>query len=67
MSTDQMRVMREGFCVDGSKVERELNINYTPIRVAIEEAIASYRVGSSPATLRVKEKNQYENPEGMTQ
>jgi dihydroflavonol-4-reductase len=67
MSIDQMRVMREGFCVDGSKVERELCVSYTPIRIAIEEAIASYRVGSSPATLRVKEKNQYENPEGMTQ
>lgn len=44
MSTDQMRVMREGFCVDGSKVEREFNINYTPIRIAIEEAIASYHI-----------------------
>jgi dihydroflavonol-4-reductase len=44
MSIDQMRVMREGFSVDGSKVERELCVNYTPIRIAIEEAIASYRV-----------------------
>ncbi|MEK9139010.1 MAG: NAD-dependent epimerase/dehydratase family protein, partial [Bacteroidota bacterium] len=43
MSTDQMRVMREGFRVDGSKTERELCISYTPIRVALEEAIASYR------------------------
>jgi dihydroflavonol-4-reductase len=44
MSTDQMRVMREGFSVDGSKVEKELCIDYTPIRIAIEEAIASYRI-----------------------
>jgi dihydroflavonol-4-reductase len=43
MSIDQMRVMREGFRVDGSKAEKELCINYTPIRVALEEAIASYR------------------------
>jgi hypothetical protein len=43
MSTDQMRAMREGFRADGSKAERELCVSYTPIRVAIEEAIASYR------------------------
>ncbi|OQX92837.1 MAG: hypothetical protein B6D58_00980 [candidate division Zixibacteria bacterium 4484_95] len=39
MSMDQMKVMKEGFCVDGSKVERELGITYTPIRIALEEAI----------------------------
>ncbi len=44
MSRSQMRVMREGFCADGSKVERELCISYTPIRLALEEAIASYRL-----------------------
>lgn len=43
MSTDQMRTMKEGFKADGSKAERELGITYTPIRVALEEAIASYR------------------------
>jgi dihydroflavonol-4-reductase len=43
MSTGQMKVMREGFRVDGSKAERELGISYTPIRVALEEAIASYQ------------------------
>lgn len=43
MSVDQMRVLKEGFQVDGSKAERELGIGYTPIRVALEEAIASYR------------------------
>jgi len=43
MSTDQMRTMKEGFRFDGSKAERELGIAYTPIRVALEEAIASYQ------------------------
>lgn len=43
MSRDQVRTMKEGFVFDGSKAERELGITYTPIRVALEEAIASYR------------------------
>ncbi len=43
MSRDQIRVMKEGFRFDGSKVERELGITYTPVRVALEEAIGSYR------------------------
>jgi hypothetical protein len=37
--------MKEGFQGDGSKAKRELGITYTPARVALEEAIASYRVG----------------------
>ena len=45
MATDQMRTMKEGFRADGSKTERELGITYTPIRVALEEAIASYQGG----------------------
>ena len=43
MSMDQIRTMKEGFRVDGRKVERELGISYTPIRTALEETIASYR------------------------
>jgi len=43
LSTGQIKVMEEGFRVDGSKAERELCIGYTPIRVALEEAIASYQ------------------------
>ncbi|MFQ5906996.1 MAG: NAD-dependent epimerase/dehydratase family protein [bacterium] len=43
MSRDQMRTMKEGLRFDGSKAERELGITYTPIHIAIEEAIASYR------------------------
>jgi dihydroflavonol-4-reductase len=42
MALDQMRTMKEGAEVDGSKAERELGITYTPIRIALEEAIASY-------------------------
>ncbi len=42
MALDQIRTMKEGAEVDGSKAERELGITYTPIRVALEEAIASY-------------------------
>jgi dihydroflavonol-4-reductase len=43
MAIDQIRVMKEGVRADGSKVERELGITYTPIRIALEEAIASYQ------------------------
>lgn len=43
MSKDQIRTMKEGFRFDGSKAEKELGITYTPIRVALEEAITSYR------------------------
>lgn len=43
MSQDQIRTIEEGFRFDGSKAERELGITYTPVRVALEEAIAFYR------------------------
>ena len=43
LSRDKIRVMKEGFRVDGSKVERELGLTYTTIRIAVEEAIASYQ------------------------
>jgi len=39
MSWDQMRTMQKGFTVDGSKAERELGIQYTPIENAIEEEV----------------------------
>lgn len=41
MSLDQMRIMKEGFRVDGSKAEKELGLTYTPIHTAIEEEIAA--------------------------
>jgi dihydroflavonol-4-reductase len=43
MSTSQMKTMQAGVRADGSKVERELGISYTPVRVALEEAIGSFR------------------------
>ena len=45
MAIDQYRAMKQGQQGDGSKAERELGITYTPIRVALEEAIASYAQG----------------------
>ena len=39
MAVDQMKVMKVGFSVDGSKAERELGIKYTPIPNALKEAI----------------------------
>jgi hypothetical protein len=42
-SIAEARTMKEGFAFDGSKAERELGIAYTPVRVALEEAIASYQ------------------------
>lgn len=42
LSVDQVALMRQGFVVDGSKAERELGFSYTPIRQALEEAIASF-------------------------
>ncbi len=43
MALDQMKVMKAGFSVDGTKAERELGIKYTPIRQAIEEAVNSLK------------------------
>jgi dihydroflavonol-4-reductase len=42
MSKDQIALMKQGFEVDGSKATRELGLAYTPVRVALEEAIASF-------------------------
>lgn len=42
LSVDQVAIMKQGFVVDGSKAERELGLRYTPIRQALEEAIASF-------------------------
>jgi len=40
---DGIRTMRAGFVFDGSKAERELGIAYTPMRVMLEEEIASLK------------------------
>jgi dihydroflavonol-4-reductase len=42
LSVDQVSLMRQGFVVNGAKAERELGFHYTPIRKALEEAIASF-------------------------
>jgi hypothetical protein len=42
LSVDQVALMKQGFVIDGSKAERELGLRYTPIRQALEEAIASF-------------------------
>ncbi len=44
MSLDQMRTMKNGLLADGSKAVRELGLVYTPVRTALAEAIASYRL-----------------------
>jgi len=49
MSTDAVLTLRAGFNVDGSKVERELGIVYTPIRKAVEEECAWHRETRAPA------------------
>ncbi len=43
MSKDQIRTMKNAVMIDGSKVERDLGIKYTPIEVAIKEAIAFFQ------------------------
>jgi len=51
LSLDQIRTMKGGLVVDGSKAARDLGIRYTPIRVAIEEEIESFRA-AQPARER---------------
>jgi len=43
LSVDASWTLKVGFQYDGRKAERELGIAYSPIRQALEEAIASYR------------------------
>ena len=42
LSVDAAWTLKHGFQCDGSKAERELGIQYTPIRKAMEEAVESY-------------------------
>ena len=39
LSLDMARTSRAGFRADGSKAVRELGLEYTPVRIAVEEAI----------------------------
>jgi dihydroflavonol-4-reductase len=41
LSIDQVDLMAQGFVIDGSKAERQLGLTYTPIRTALEDAIAN--------------------------
>lgn len=43
LSIDQIRLMKLGLQVDGSKAVRELGLSYTPIRVALEDEIRSLK------------------------
>lgn len=43
LSIDAGRTLQAGFHFDGSRAERELGLRYTPIRVALCEAIEDYR------------------------
>jgi dihydroflavonol-4-reductase len=43
LSIDQIKLMKQGFICDGSKAERELGLIYTPIPLALKEAIESYK------------------------
>ncbi len=52
MSTDMVSTVKEGFRFDGSKAARELGIIYTPVRKAVEEAIAASRARPVPKASR---------------
>lgn len=43
LSIDAGWTLRNGFRMDGSKAERELGIEYTPVQYALQEAINFYR------------------------
>lgn len=43
MSLDQMNTIKEGSQFDGSKSEKELGVIYTPLRAAVQEAVASFQ------------------------
>jgi dihydroflavonol-4-reductase len=40
LSNDQVRMLRDGFVFDGSKAERELGINYRPVKDAVADSVA---------------------------
>lgn len=39
LSLEAARTLRAGVCADGSKIERDLGLIYTPLRLAVEEAV----------------------------
>ena len=52
MSLDQIRTMKRGFPVDGSKAERELGIRYERVAEAVAEAVAS--IGSTRTSVGIE-------------
>ncbi len=43
LSIDQVSLMKQNFKIDGSKVERELGLKYTPVYNGLKDAIESYK------------------------
>jgi dihydroflavonol-4-reductase len=43
MSVDQMRLMKQGWQIDGSKAVRELGLAYTPLVDALRETVESFK------------------------
>ena len=50
LSVDQVKTMAAPLRADGSKACRELGIVYTPVRLALEEAIPEYMGKTAPKT-----------------
>jgi dihydroflavonol-4-reductase len=44
LSIDASRTLKNGFIFDGSKAVRDLGLRYTPVKKAMEEAVAWYRM-----------------------
>lgn len=49
LAIDQIRLLKQGLQVDGSKATRELGLSYTPIRKALQDEVRSVMGGSGPA------------------
>jgi dihydroflavonol-4-reductase len=43
LSVDQVKLMKQGFKIDGSKAERDLGIRYTSVYDGIKESIESFQ------------------------
>ncbi len=46
MAVDYMKTTKHGFSADGTKAARELGIDYTPVRVAIQESVVECQAKS---------------------
>jgi nucleoside-diphosphate-sugar epimerase len=50
MASDQIRMMVAGFRCDGSKAAKELDLQYTPVPIAFEEALRTTPPEAFPAS-----------------